>query len=124
VDRTHAELGTAATLLVLGAFQGALAAGAPWGRAAYGGAHHGTLPGRLRVASALAAPAYGVGAVLVLRGTGPPRVRARAFTGLSLFMGVGAVANGASRSPWERGLWTPVAVLASALAWRARSDQE
>ena len=41
-------------LLVAG-FQIALALGAPWGRAAWGGAHEGRLPGKLRVASLVSA---------------------------------------------------------------------
>ena len=44
-----------AGLAVVAAFQVALAAGAPWGRAAWGGQHQGRLPARLRIASAVAA---------------------------------------------------------------------
>lgn len=36
---------------VLGLFQIALAAGAPWGAASYGGSHPGVLPKRLRIVS-------------------------------------------------------------------------
>ncbi len=39
-------------------FQLALAAGAPWGRAAYGGQNPGVLPGRLRVSSVVAAASF------------------------------------------------------------------
>lgn len=94
-----AERGTAVALMTLGGFQAALAGGAPWGRAAYGGAHHGTLPPRLRAISGVAALGYGTAAVLVLGGSGAPAVRARAFAGLSLVMSLGSVANGASRPP-------------------------
>lgn len=114
------ERTTAAALAVVGAFQAALAAGAPWGAAAYGGSRRGVLPGRLRAASGASAAAYGTGAVLVLRGTGTPRGRRRAFTALSLLMGVGALVNGASRSPVERALWTPLTVVAAVSSWRSR----
>ncbi|MEQ6903347.1 hypothetical protein [Nocardioides sp. YIM 152588] len=118
---SRSEAATAATLLVLADFQGALACGAPWGRAAYGGSRPGTLPGRLRAVSGLAALAYGTGAVLILRGTGSPAARSRAFTALSAVMALGTVANGASRSPVERALWTPLTAASAALAWRSRS---
>ncbi len=113
------ERATAVALATFGAFQVALAAGAPWGRAAYGGSHHGTLPQHLRAVSSVAGVGYGAGAVLILRGTGSPRQRARAFTALSVFMGVGALANGASRSAVERTVWTPVTVATSVVAWRS-----
>lgn len=115
------EQATAVALSALGAFQAALSAGAPWGRAAYGGARPGTLPNHLRAISGVAALGYGTGAVLVLRGTGPPRTRSRAFTALSVCMGLAAVANGASRSPIERAIWTPVAAATAVLAWRLRT---
>jgi hypothetical protein len=115
------EQATAAALFVVGAFQLALAVGAPWGRAAYGGAYAGTLPGHRRTVSGLAALAYGTGAGLVLLGSGSPEARARAFTALSVLMGIGTVANAASRSPAERALWTPVAAVTAVLAWRSRT---
>lgn len=110
-------------LFVVGAFQTALAAGAPWGRAAYGGSHHGVLPRHLRTTSGVAAVVYGGGAVLVLRGSGSPQARARSFTALSVLMCVGSVANGASRSPVERAIWTPVTLTTAWLAWRSRAAQ-
>lgn len=105
----------------LAAFQVALAAGAPWGRAAYGGTHPGALPARLRVTSGAAALAYGGAAVLTVRGSGSPEARSRAFTGLTGLMALGTLANGASRSPVERAVWTPFTIGLGALAWRARS---
>lgn len=113
-------MGTAGALLVFGAFQLALAAGAPWGRAAYGGTHHGTLPTRLRAISGVAAVGYGTAAALIVSDVGSTGARVRAFTGLSTLMGIGTVANGASRSPVERALWTPLTAATSALAWRSR----
>lgn len=118
---TRPERATAAALVVLGVFQTALAVGAPWGRAAYGGSRSGTLPNHLRVISGVAAVSYGTGVALILRGSGTPRVRARVFTALSVFMGFGVVANGASRSPVERAVWTPVTAATTVLAWRSRT---
>lgn len=116
------ERATAGALAIIATFQAALAAGAPWGRAAYGGAHHGRLPRHLRAVSASAGVAYCVAAALVLRGAGTPQARRRGFTGLSLFMAVGAVVNGASRSPVERALWTPLTAAAAISSWRSRAQ--
>jgi len=120
VTFTRPERTTAAAMTVLGAFQAALAAGAPWARAAYGGSHYGTLPSHLRTISGMASVAYFSGTVLVIRGSGSPRARRRAFTALSIFMGVGVLANGASRSTMERVLWTPVTAVAAVSSWRSR----
>ena len=118
---TRAERGAAAALVLVGTFQLSLAAGAPWGRAAYGGYHPGVRPTRLRAVSSVAAAVYGTGAALILSGRGTPGARTRGFTILSAFMAVGALANGASRSPVERALWTPVTIAAAVCAWRSRS---
>lgn len=120
---SRSERGTAGLLLGVGAFQIALAAGAPWGRAAFGGAHHGRLPTRLRRVSAVACVGYAGAAALVLSEVGSPRTRAAGFTGLTALMCMGTLANGASRSPVERAIWTPVAGLTAALSWRARQDK-
>lgn len=117
---SRAERATAAALATVGAFQLALAVGAPWGSAAYGGARHGTLPARLRVVSGVAAVGYGTGVVLIVRGAGSAPVRARAFTSLSVLMTIGTVANGASPSLVERALWTPVTAATAVVAWRSR----
>ena len=117
------ERATAASLVTLGAFQTALAVGAPWGRAAYGGTHPGTLPTHLRVISGAAALGYCTGGVLVLRGSDSTQGRARAFTALSLFMAIGTLANGASRSPLERAVWTPVTAATTVSAWRSRTPR-
>lgn len=116
------EQATASALAFVGCFQAALAGGAPWGYAAYGGAHHGPLPARLRALSASASIAYFAGATLVWRGTGSPRARRRAFTALSVFMAVGTLLNGASRSPVERALWTPLTAATAISSGLARSQ--
>ncbi|WP_107773669.1 hypothetical protein [Nocardioides sediminis] len=117
---TRTEQATAAALVTVGAFQVALAVGAPWGRAAYGGTRPGPLPSHLRVISGVAAVGYGTGAVLIVRGAGSAQARARAFTTLSVFMTIGTIANGASPSLVERAIWTPVTAATAVLAWRAR----
>jgi hypothetical protein len=119
ISRT--EQATAAALATLGGFQLALAAGAPWGSAAYGGARPGTLPRHLRAVSGVAAVGYGTGAALIVRGAGSTRVRARAFSTLSVLMAFGTIANGASPSLVERAVWTPVTAATTVVAWRARS---
>jgi peptidoglycan/LPS O-acetylase OafA/YrhL len=91
------------------AFQVCLAAGVPWGRAAWGGGS-GTLEASLRAQSAVAACLMAAGAAVAisaLRGRRRPvllRVAA-AVTGLS------ALVNVASTSPWERFGWAPVAAI-------------
>ncbi|MDE9367552.1 hypothetical protein PZ938_18185 [Luteipulveratus sp. YIM 133132] len=120
---SRSETATATTLLAIGAFQVALAGGAPWGRASYGGAHQGVLPTRLRMVSGVAALGYGTGAALIVSGAGSPRSRVIAFTGLSVLMGIGSATNAASRSPIERAVWTPVSAAAAGLAWRSRTTR-
>jgi hypothetical protein len=103
-----------ALLVVLEMFQIALAAGAPFGRAAWGGSHDGVLPTGLRVASAVNAlvvyplialailSAGGYTSVEWLPGDGPG-----VLWGLTVFFAIGTVANLASRSKLEK-LWAPV----------------
>jgi len=101
-------------------FQALLAAGAPLGGAAFGGASI-VLPSTLRIASAVSALLF-LGALwAVLSGAGVVRVGAGAATVarrvlwcyVGLF-GLSALANLASLSPWERFLMAPLAVLLAA----------
>jgi hypothetical protein len=106
-------------LVLLGlivAFQLALAFGAPWGSAAWGGQYPGVLPTRLRVASAVAAlVVYPFIALLVLSAAGWVEVPWLDELGslpmwiLAGLLALGALANFASRSPHER-IWGPVAL--------------
>jgi hypothetical protein len=107
---------TAIGLAIIAAFQVALALGVPWGRAAYGGSSE-TLPPELRVASAVAAVVWLLAAAVVLgRGGywGSPR-RSTAFRWgtwlVAGLLGLGALVNFASSSPWERLGWGPLALL-------------
>jgi hypothetical protein len=59
-------LAATAGFVVIAIFQIALAAGAPLGRASWGGAHAGQLPTGLRVASAVAVGVWVFAALIVL----------------------------------------------------------
>jgi hypothetical protein len=100
-------------------FQLALALGAPYGAAAWGGRNPGVLPRNLRIASAVVGiVVYPLMAVVILAAAGlvrddwlpiDPTVAMWILTG---FFVLGAVVNAISRSAPER-IWTPVsAVLA------------
>ncbi len=109
----------AGLLLGCAGFQAALAAGAPWGAAAYGGAHPGRLPGRLRATSAVAAPVYLGMAAVAAGAVGSPRVRT-VLTGLgAVWLAVGVPVNLASPSLPERALWVPVTAAGAVNLWRA-----
>ncbi|MGH2526468.1 MAG: hypothetical protein ACRDG2_06945 [Actinomycetota bacterium] len=104
----------------IAAFQAAIAAGAPLGRAAWGGTHV-RLPQRLRVASAGAVAFWIVAALVVLARAGfdaspvPFSASRWATWILVVLLAIGAVMNAASRSPWERFLWAPIALVLGVL---------
>jgi hypothetical protein len=105
--------------LVVAAFQMALAAGAPWGAAALGGANPGVLPDEFRVSSAVQGVFY-----VLLAGVAGTRwagttLRRRLLYGETALMLIGAVMNLASTSFVERMLWTPVTVALVIALWRA-----
>ena len=101
-------------------FQVALAAGAPLGRAAWGGAHE-RLPRNLRVASAVAAVVWVLAALIVLAAAGfeaspiPASVADWATWVLAALLLVGTVMNFFSRSRLERIIWGPVALVLAGL---------
>ena len=107
----------AVVLLVgIAAFQLALAFGAPWGAAAWGGQHPGVLPRRFRIASGVAAlVVYPLIVALVLAGAGMigdgwlPVDGTLIMWALAGLLGVGAAMNFVSRSPPER-RWAAVAL--------------
>ncbi|MGZ8740008.1 MAG: hypothetical protein ACXWZ8_05380 [Gaiellaceae bacterium] len=105
----------------LAIFQAALAAGAPWGQAAWGGADAHLSAGR-RGASAVAAVIYVAATLIVLCRAGiiwPARSNAALFRWgtwfLAVAMAIGAVPNFASQSRWENLLFGPLALVLSAL---------
>lgn len=104
--------------LVVAGFQLALAVGAPWGRAAYGGQHPGVLPARLRVSSAVATFVWAAVALVVARRAGLPVWAPLPDAWLPVVVwvvvGLGLVAillNAITRSRVERALWLPASVL-------------
>ncbi len=95
-------------------FQLCLAAGAPWGAAAWGGADPGQLSAELRIASAFAACFWLLAALTALARAGmtaspvPYAFSRRGTWGLTALLALGAVMNAASQSHWERFGWAPI----------------
>lgn len=120
LSRRTTETRAALTLIgVVGAFQLALVAGAPWGAATWGGVAPGVLPGPLRVASFVAILVYcGLAALVVTHRLSSQR-RRRLLTAASLLMVLGTIGNLATQSSVER-LWAPVAAALAVLFWRLR----
>jgi hypothetical protein len=105
----------------LAVFQAALAAGAPWGHAAWGGADAYLSAGQ-RGASAVAAVIYVAATLIVLCRAGiiwPGRSNAALFRRGTWFfavaMAIGAVPNFASQSRWENVIFGPLALVLAAL---------
>lgn len=111
--RSAAALAAIGFVVVAG-FQGALALGAPWGKAAWGGAHE-RLPIRLRIARAFAVVLWLVAAPVVLARAGfdwSPFPFGVATWGAWVLFGVlvvGTFMNLASRSRLGRLIQTPLA---------------
>jgi hypothetical protein len=115
-----AAVAAAFGFVLVAGFQVGLALGAPWGRAAWGGAHN-RLPAGLRIASALAA-AFWIAAALVILGLAgyepiPLPFAAPSWASWVLFglLALGVLMNLASRSRWERFLMSPIALALSLL---------
>ena len=104
----------------LAIFQAALAAGAPWGDAAWGGAN-AHLSAAERSASAAAAIIYAAATLIVLGRAGIWGMRSNATvfrwgTGfLAVAMAIGAVPNFVSQSRWENFIFGPLALVLAAL---------
>jgi hypothetical protein len=113
--------GKAAAALLLGVagFQAALALGAPWGAAAYGGGNPGVLPESFRASSAVASGVYVLLAATAGTSLVPAALRRRVLYGAAGLMVVGAVMNLASPSLVERMIWTPVTASLVVLLWKA-----
>lgn len=103
-------------LAAVAVFQISLALGAPWGSAAWGGAHASVLPNRLRVASLVVGViVYPLLIIFVLASAGTITADWMPGTGkagmwvLTGFFVLGTIANFASRSKQER-MWGPVSL--------------
>ena len=106
----------AVTLLsMIDVFQIALAFGAPFGAASWGGEHKGVLPRRLRIASGVAGFAVYPLIIVAVLDEGLYEGDLLPWNGepmmwiLAALFAIGAVANLASRSTIER-LWGPVSL--------------
>lgn len=104
-------------LVALVGFQIALAAGVPWGKAAYGGGS-ATLQPRFRVASGVAALIWALVAwfflALAIPDLAGPVPDTWNIVVLWVLVGLFAIAtamNGISRSRIERAIWTPVSAV-------------
>lgn len=111
--------GIAVAVLLFGLvlFQIALAAGVPWGLAAYGG-RSAELPNELRVASGVAVVVWTVAALIVLRRAGvsgwAPLPDAWLVIAMWILVGLAVVAvvmNAITPSALERAIWLPFSVL-------------
>ena len=116
VGTRAAKVGVSIDSVLVG-FQVALAAGAPWGAAAWGGAYPGALPPGMRVASGVSAVVWTGVALLTARRGGlqvpalvPDRALAPTLWGVTGLTAVSAVLNLITPSAVERALWGPVAV--------------
>ncbi len=100
-------------LLIVTAFQAALTFGAPLGAAALGGTNPGQLPDAVRLVTGLSAVVWLFAALLVLGRGGYavvalPEAVSRVGTWVLVgLLGLGALLNLASPSPWERFGWGP-----------------
>jgi len=98
------------------AFQCALAAGAPWGRYAMGGAFPGAFPTPLRVAALVQAAVLVAATLVVLARAGvamPAWARASRLTiwFVVALSAVSLVLNTITPSAGERAIWAPVAAV-------------
>lgn len=103
---------TATGFLFVASFQVALALGAPFERAALGGANAGRLPPDLRLVTTAVAAFWVLAAVHALsRGSltnSFPRLGNRRFTWVLVGVtALGGLMNAASSRPWERYGWAP-----------------
>lgn len=116
IVRRYPALLYAAVSAGIVAFQIALAAGAPWGEYAMGGAFPGRFPPALRIAALVqAAVIVALAAVVTSRAGLAPRSWARASRWaiwlVVAFAALSLVLNLATPSGAERAIWAPVALL-------------
>lgn len=107
-------------LTLLAVFQIALAAGAPWGRFAWGGQHR-VLPRNLRIGSVIAVVIYAVTAFIAWERVGASTVLPVPFVQVAMwvlfaYFALGIVMNAISRSKPERYTMTPVVAVLAVLS--------
>jgi hypothetical protein len=98
------------------AFQLALAAGAPWGEFAMGGAYPGQFPPELRVAAVVQAAILALLALVVLARAGVAlpgwsRMARKAIWFVVAFSVLSLILNSITPSVRERAIWAPVALV-------------
>lgn len=110
------SVGAAVLLAALAAFEVALAAGVPWGKAAWGGGQAELVVG-MRVASGVWAVVFVGFGLVVLRRAGhrvwaplPQRWLPASVWVITAYMSVGTLLNLISRSPIERAVMGPTAL--------------
>lgn len=108
-------------LVLLGAFQLALAAGAPLGRFAWGGQHR-VLPTRLRIGSVVSILIYAVIVLLTWSRVGVIDLFPRVVSEVGMwvvfgYFALGILMNALSRSKPERFTMTPVCLVLAVLAF-------
>lgn len=115
--RPRVAIALAVGLLIVVAFQAALTLGAPFGAAAMGARNPGQLPDAVRFVTGIQALVWLFAAMIVLargdRALVPlPDAAVRVGTSVLVgLLGVGALMNFASSSPWERFGWGPFTLL-------------
>ena len=95
-------------------FQLALAAGAPWGRFAMGGAFPGVMPPQMRAAAVVQVAVLAAVALVVLSRAGLMLPGWRRASGWLIYLivallGISVILNLITPSPLERLIWAPVA---------------
>jgi hypothetical protein len=105
-------------LALLVVFQLALALGAPWGRAAYGGQHPGVLPSKFRIASVVAVVVWAGVALVVARRAGLAAWSPLPVSWLPVvvwivvgLMAIAVIMNAITPSALERAIWLPFSLL-------------
>lgn len=113
----------AAVLLgAVAAVQGALAGGAPLGALAWGGRYPGVLPMAFRIGSGVSIVILALfAAVLLARASvfgadWAERLRLPTFV-VAGFLSLNTLGNLASRSPYERWIMGPLALITAIIAW-------
>jgi hypothetical protein len=106
----------AALTAIVCVFQLALAAGAPWGAYAMGGAFPGVMPPPMRVAAVVQVVVLAAVALVVLSRAGVMLPTWRRASGFLIYLivallGISVVLNLITPSPIERLIWAPVAAV-------------